>query len=100
MQLDLNPLLTTIGARCAQGESLVLTELPRFPMGVSDAALDQTLSAPEGSAAPRFLLGDAFHPPFEPETFDLLITPWFLDIVPESFATLSRRLSRLLVPQG
>jgi len=100
VQLDLNPLLSSIGSRCARGGSLELTELPRFPLSVDDAAVDQTLSAPTGEGAPIFLLGDAFHPPFAPETFDLLITPWFLDIVPESFPALSRRLARLLKPDG
>jgi len=100
VQLDLNPLLTLIGSRCSQGESLELTELPRFPLSVEDAAVDQTLAAPTGEGSPIFLLGDAFRPPFAPETFDLLITPWFLDIVPESLPGLSRRLARLLKPEG
>ncbi len=101
VQLDLNPLLTRIGALVADGEPTTLTELPRFPLSVEDAVVDHRLEAPhESSKAPLFLLGDAFAPPFAEETFDLLLTPWFVDIVPEAFPRLARRLARLLAPGG
>ena len=101
VQLDLNPLLTRIGALASAGESIALTELPRFPLSVEDAVVDHALAAPEASAnPPLFLLGDAFAPPFEDETFDLLVTPWFLDIVPEAFPGLAARLARRLAPGG
>lgn len=101
VQLDLNPLLTRIGALASAGESVPLTELARFPLSVEDAVVDHVLSAPEASPnPPLFLLGDAFTPPFADETFDLLVTPWFVDIVPEAFPGLAARLARQLGPGG
>ena len=101
VQLDLNPLLTRIGSLASVGESTPLTELARFPLSVEDAVVDQTLEAPSESANPPiFLLGDAFAPPFADETFDLLVTPWFVDIVPEAFPSLAARLARRLAPGG
>lgn len=101
VQLDLNPLLTRIGALACEGESTELTELPRFPLSVEDAVVDHTLAPPEAVPhGPVFLLGDAFAPPFEDETFDLLVTPWFVDIVPEVFSALAARLARQLAPEG
>lgn len=104
VQLDLNPLLTRIGQRVARGETVELTELPRFPLGLEHVAVDQRLSAPladDDSLSPlHFLLGDVSAPPFARESLDLLVTPWFVDILPESFRSLARRLGGLLVEGG
>lgn len=100
IQLDVNPILSVIGSKVAAGEEVELTELPRFPLSVDDADVNQILAVPVGDGNPQFLIGDAFAPPFAPETFDLLVTPWFIDIVPESFHGLAARLKRMLVPGG
>lgn len=101
VQLDLNPLLSRIAALVSRGESTTLTELPRFPLSVDDSVVEQTLAAPgKTTNAPHYLLGDAFAPPFAEESFDLLVTPWFVDIVPEDFASLAPRLARWLRPGG
>lgn len=105
LQLDLNPLLTRIGREVASGETVELTELPRFPQGLDHVAVDQHLARPTAtSAAPiaplHYLLGDAFAPPLAPESLSLLATPWFVDIVPEDFGGLARRLGHWLAPGG
>ena len=104
VQLDLNPLLTRIGQRVARGETIELTEIPRFPLGLEHVAVGQRLRAPAASdvaASPlHFLLGDALASPFARESFDLLLTPWFIDILPESFRRVARRLGGLLVTGG
>lgn len=99
VQLDLNPLLTRVAKRVAGGESVALTELPEIPLGLAHVAVEQTLARPAGhhpATTPEFVLGDAFAPPFAPGAFDLLLTPWFVDILPESFRGLSARLGRLV----
>lgn len=100
VQLDLNPLLTRVGAAVSRGDSITLTEIPRLPIGLEHVAVDQTLVRPGGDPGTplHFLLGDAFAPPFAPESFDALVTPWFVDILPESFRGVARRLGRLLAP--
>ncbi|MBW2498504.1 MAG: PqqD family peptide modification chaperone [Deltaproteobacteria bacterium] len=102
VQLDINPLLTRVGSLLTRGTSVTLTEIPRMPMGLSHVAVDQLLErpGPVASAPLHFLIGDAFAPPFAPESFDLLVTPWFVDILPESFARVARRLNGLLAPGG
>jgi hypothetical protein len=89
----------------ASGETVELTELPRFPQGLGHVAVDQRLACPAGGSAKtiaplHYLLGDAFAPPLAPESISLLATPWFVDIVPEDFGGLARRLGRWLVPGG
>lgn len=98
VQLDLNPLLTRIGALVSAGESVELTELPRIAKGVDQVAVDQRLARPSGApaTAPEFVLGDLFAPPFSAASFELLVTPWLVDILPESFPRLAARLGRLL----
>jgi uncharacterized protein YbaR (Trm112 family)/SAM-dependent methyltransferase len=121
VQLDLNPLLTRIGSLVSRGESVELTEQARFPLGLDHVSVDQRLArsetplrlssetdpedgnrdAPLPLPSPvHFMLGDAFAPPFAPRSFDVLVTPWFVDILPESFRKVSRRLGSLLVEGG
>lgn len=39
-------------------------------------------------------------PPFREQSFQTVVTPWLIDILPEDFAMLSRRVNRLLEPGG
>lgn len=103
VQLDVNPLLTRIAAAVVAGEEVALNELPELPLSVEDACVEQRLARPddaEPKAPPVFLLGDVFAPPFAPASFDALVTPWVVDILPEPFARLVRRLGGLLRPGG
>jgi SAM-dependent methyltransferase/uncharacterized protein YbaR (Trm112 family) len=102
VQLDINPLLTRVGSLLTRGTSLTLTEIPRMPMGLAHVAVDQSLArpGPAPTSPLHFLIGDAFAPPFAPGSFDLLLTPWFVDILPESFARVARRLNGLLAAGG
>lgn len=110
VQLDLNPLLTRIARQVCAGEAVPLTELPRFPRGLDHVAVDQRLARPDeaggGDDAGRapaplhFLLGDVFAPPLATEGFALLATPWLVDILPESFRRVARRLGALLEVGG
>lgn len=102
VQLDLNPLLTRVARLVASGESVALTELPGMPRGLEHVAIEQTLERPSAKAAgmPRFVLGDVFAPPLAPASFDLLLTPWLVDILPESFRSLAVRLGRLLTDEA
>ena len=43
-----------------------------------------------------FALGDALRSPFRAASFDTLLTPWFIDIVPHDFAAICRQFSGLL----
>jgi len=104
VQLDINPLLTRAGALLSAGKEVLLTEIPYPPAGLNNVTVDHILKNPNPNASANsslhFLVGDVFAPPFAPESFDVLITPWFVDIVPEDFRGLSRRLNQLLRPDG
>jgi SAM-dependent methyltransferase/uncharacterized protein YbaR (Trm112 family) len=99
--LDFNPLLAVVGRRVAAGERLDLYEFPIAPRSLETQAVRRTLAAPS-PARPglEFLLGDALAAPFADGAFDVVLTPWFVDIVPDDLPTLMARINRLLAPGG
>ncbi|MEE4360652.1 MAG: methyltransferase domain-containing protein [Pseudomonadales bacterium] len=99
--LDLNPLLTFIGDRVSRGEVLELYEFPLAPRRMEDIAVKRTLKAPERTRdGLAFLLGDILSAPLRPGSIDVIVAPWFVDIVDIDFAILARHLAQLLKPDG
>ncbi len=99
--VDFNPLLVLLAHQVVGGETVELYEFPIAPRTLEDHAVRRSLQAP----APvrqglRFVLADALHPPFRKESFDTIVTPWLVDILPEDFALLCRRINQLLAPGG
>jgi hypothetical protein len=98
---DINPLLVLAGARVLGGEKTALYEFPIAPRSAEESAPLRTLAAPapvrEGF---HFVFADAMHSPFRRERFDAVLTPWFVDIVPEEFTQLARRINQWLAPGG
>jgi hypothetical protein len=45
-------------------------------------------------------LGDAHRLPFAAESFDTIVTPWLIDILPERFDHFALRVNAMLAPQG
>jgi len=99
--LELNPWLTTITKRMARGETLTLTELPLAPRAGERSALTRTLRAP-AAASDGFevVLADAIRPPFLPGTFDLVLTPWLLDVIDTPAATMLALVNGVLTENG
>ncbi|MCC5793221.1 MAG: class I SAM-dependent methyltransferase [Chromatiales bacterium] len=99
--LDFNPLLVLLLDRLARGEQLGLYEFPLAPRKLEDHAVLRGLAAP-APARPGFvpLLADALRPPFAPGSFDLVVTPWVIDILPETPAVQVARINALLGPGG
>jgi SAM-dependent methyltransferase len=99
--LDLNPLLACVGQRVSRGEAVTLTEFPLVPRRPEDVAVARRLAAP-APARPglAFVLGDALRAPFLAGAFDLVVTPWLLDILEAPPQTLIAEVNRLLAPDG
>lgn len=99
--LDLNPLLTYTGARVSAGELVELVEFPLAPRTPEAAALPRTLRAPATSRPGLcWLMADAARPPFRPDSFDLVVTPWLLDVMEAGAPPTLARINRLLRPGG
>jgi uncharacterized protein YbaR (Trm112 family) len=99
--LDNNPLFSYLTEQIARGEKPTLVEFPLAPRNPEDCAIERTLAAP-APALPGFhaVLADGLRCPFVPGAFDLVVTPWFLDVVPQSPTELVPRLNRLLADDG
>jgi SAM-dependent methyltransferase len=99
--LDFNPLFLLAARRILAGESLELYEFPIAPRTIADHAVLRRLAAPT-NAPPglELLLADAASPPLQPGRFDLVLTPWYIDVAGEPVAQLLRRINCLLAPGG
>ena len=99
--LDMNPLLATVSRRLAAGETVDLVEFPRAPVDAASVAIPRSLSAGEKTEAGfEVVLADALRPPFQSGSFDLVLTPWLLDIVDVPPTEFMQRLNPLLSPGG
>lgn len=99
--LDFNPLLLFAGQRAIRGLPLRLQEFPPAPIDAESFSLARDCSAP----APlhdgfQFLLADAMDPPFAPGSFDTVLTPWLIDIIPQNLREYALRINQLLVTGG
>ena len=99
--VDINPLLLLAAHRIVSGGSVSLYEFPLAPRRLDDHAILRELTAP-GPVDERFhlLFADALRAPFAVESFDTVVTPWFVDIVAADLAELAPRVNRLLRPGG
>lgn len=101
--LDINPLLLLFAGKMVAGEEIEMQEFPLNPVGLADASASHRCRKSTVSTASerlRFILGDALNAPFSPGAFDLVLTPWVIDILPEDFAVFSKRVNRLTAPSG
>jgi uncharacterized protein YbaR (Trm112 family)/SAM-dependent methyltransferase len=99
--LELNPLLAYAGATVSAGAELELVEFPLAPRSPEAAALTRRLRAPAPSGPGLvWLLADAARPPFRPQTFDLVVTPWLLDVMDAPTADTLARVNHLLRADG
>lgn len=102
--LDFNPLLLLLGCRVIHGDVVPLYEFPTAALDEAISGVLQNCQAPSalrGDAAERFdfVLGDATNPPFAPQSFDTVVTPWLIDIIPQDLKDFAPQVNRLL-PEG
>ncbi len=98
--LDFNPLLVLTAHAVTYGERIKLWEFPIAPRRLADSAIARELSAQPPRPGLSFLLADALRPPFLPASFDAVITPWLVDILPVDFARLASSINNLLKKNG
>jgi hypothetical protein len=98
---DFNPLLLFAARELFAGHAIDLYEFPIAPRGIEDAAVARTLASPgPARAGLELVAADALQPPFADGAFDTVVTPWFIDIIGEPFASVASRINLLLKPGG
>lgn len=103
--LDHNPLLLLIGSRVIHGNVVPLYEFPLAPIDDGISGVLQQCSAPaplrgNEKKSFEFVLGDASRPPFLPGSFDTVVTPWIIDIIPQDLPDFLPEINRLLPMDG
>ncbi len=100
--LDFNPLLLYVGSRVIQGDTVSLYEFPVAPLNGASCAVLQDCRAPAALHDGTFLyvLADALNPPFVAGSFDTVLTPWLIDIVPQNLRSFVPRINRCLKRGG
>ncbi len=99
--LDFNPLFLLAAARIIAGQALELHEFPIAPRTIADHAVLRRLAAPApAEAGLELVLADASAPPFMPGSFDVVLTPWFIDVAGEPVSRVLARINALLKAGG
>ena len=82
--VDLNPLLQVVARKMFSGEAASLHEFPIAPLSSAVSSVATKLNSP-GAFSGKFeiLVANALQPIFAPESLDTILTPWFVDIIPE-----------------
>jgi SAM-dependent methyltransferase len=101
--IDIDPYLLVIGERIVRGESASLTEASLKWIDGSDVSRRWPLKAargPLGAGVFHCVFADGVAPPFAAQSFDTVVTPWFIDQVPRDLPAFLRTLGELLRPGG
>ena len=98
---DFNPLLLFVARNLTRGEKLELYEFPIAPRRLADHAVLRILAAPEPVRAGfHIVAADALRAPFAPGSFDIVLTPWLVDILTEDFVRFAAQVNSLLRSGG
>ncbi|RME17339.1 MAG: hypothetical protein D6797_02680 [Bdellovibrio sp.] len=103
ISIDINPLLTLTFQKIIHNEKLKLYEFPLSPLSIEQTAILHSIEKKERKNSPShfiYLFADGMNPPFRKQSFDTILTPWFIDIIPMPFKDFSQRVNTLLKPEG
>lgn len=99
--IDVNPLPFLVTKRLMEGHAVSMLELPGHPRRSTMVCIERNLKAPQvRPPGLQLLLADGLNPPVVNGAFDTVLTPWFVDQVPEDLATLPAMIRRVLRPGG
>ena len=101
--IDINPLLMFAASKVMFGESVPLVEFPVAPLNEAAFAMNQECFAPKPltkDAKFAFLFADGLNPPCADASFDTVITPWLIDIIPQNLRDFALSVNRLLPTGG
>lgn len=99
--LDIDPLALLTADKILNGQIVPLTEARANANEMTRLRALRLLKAPDGPVADfQPLLANGLAPPFRDGVFDTVLTPWFIDLVPQDLREFLPALHRLLTPGG
>ena len=100
LNMDLNPALILGSQALLEGRSFEIPEFPLQPANLSSTAVRVHLAPRKPKAGFVHVLADATRPPVQPGFWHSVLTPWFLDILPEHPSEVLPEISRSLALGG
>jgi hypothetical protein len=94
--VDINPLFLEVAARMTSNQKLELTEINPFPNSLQNISKRWKLKSMAGPKKCLFLWADGINLPLQNGSDVHLLTPWFIDVIPEDFASLAARFNARL----
>jgi hypothetical protein len=86
----------TIAAQLTAGQGIELPEFPVAPLGDDQVVVVQRLRADRPRPGLTFMFADALAPPFVPGSLDVVVTPWFIDVVGVDLSVTAAAINRVL----
>jgi len=101
LAVDINPYLLLAAKKILEGEEIHLYDFPLAPFQIGDVCpyheCKSNTKKPENF---HYLFADGMNPPFQAKSIDCVITPWFIDIVPQTLGPLTRKINNILKEDG
>ena len=93
MAMDINPFLLLTAKSLHSGQCLDLHEIPRNPVFRKLYSTKHRLRSTTSPQNIHWTFADGLNPPVKKKNMDVILTPWFIDIIPENFLTFSQRIN-------
>lgn len=100
LALDSNPFLCLIAQKLSHDEALELTEFPATPIDADHVSIQHSLNAREPLEGLDIVCADALRPPAAAASFDLVVTPWLVDVIDTGLGSLMDCVAHVLKPGG
>lgn len=95
--LDINPLLLFASSSAIQGKKFSLYEFPIAPLNKDSFAVLQNCQAPNPTHENIIhMFADGLNAPFKAQSFNTVLTPWLIDIIPQNLCDFIPRINQLL----
>ena len=94
--LDSNPLLSLLAQKMTDGDQVSLTEFPLAPVDAQRIAVTQTLLGRQADPGFEVICADASTVPLADNSFDLVVTPWLIDVIDSGLPHLLDQIQRVL----
>lgn len=101
--VDIDPVLFAAAHRVIRGGRVSIREANSEIDEVGHVGKEWELMARDGPVDGdrfHFILADGLEPPLAPDSFDTVVTPWFIDLVPDDLRDMLSTIHRLLRPKG
>jgi hypothetical protein len=99
--LDINPLLLFAACQAIQGNQFKLNEFPIAPLNKDSFVTEQICRAPNSIKENIFyLLADGMNLPFKSKSFETVLTPWLIDIIPQNLRDYIPRINSCMTIGG